>query len=158
MTAKWAPVFAEIDNRFKVEPAPAMEIICDAPKLRRVIENLLSNAAKFTKGGRILLTASIEAGTLTVVVENSGVGIAESEIEGLFETFGNSDQETASNYGDDVRLGLPLAHRYCRLMGGELSVTSKLGLGSRFILRVPVQLVADQTKMPGEKQRMGRAA
>ena len=158
LAAKWASVVAESGNRFKVEPAPATEIICDAPKLRRVIENLLSNAAKFTKGGCILLTASIEAGTLTVVVEDSGVGIAESEIEGLFETFGNSDQETASNYGDDVRLGLPLAHRYCRLMGGELSVKSKLGLGSRFILRVPVQLVADQIKMPSEKQTMGRAA
>jgi signal transduction histidine kinase len=117
----------------------------------------LSNAAKFTRGGRILLTASIEAGVLTVAVEDSGVGIAESEIEGLFETFGNSDQETASNYGDDVRLGLPLAHRYCRLMGGELSVKSKLGLGSRFVLSVPVQPV-DQAETATEKQRMERAA
>jgi signal transduction histidine kinase len=134
------------------------EVVCDAPKLRRVIENLLSNAAKFTKGGRILLTGSIAAGVLKVAVEDTGVGIAESEIEGLFDTFGNTDQETASNYGDDVRLGLPLAHRYCRLMGGELSVTSKLGLGSRFILSVPVQVVADQTKIPSDKQRMERAA
>jgi signal transduction histidine kinase len=100
------------------------------------------------------MAASIEANVLTVAVEDTGLGIAESQIEGLFETFGNSDQETASNYGDDVRLGLPLAHRYCRLMGGELSVKSKLGLGSRFILRIPVQLVADDAK----RLRMGRAA
>jgi signal transduction histidine kinase len=158
LAAKWAPVIAESGNKFKVEPAPVAEVVCDAPKLRRVIENLLSNAAKFTKGGRILLTGSIAAGVLKVAVEDTGVGIAESEIEGLFDTFGNTDQETASNYGDDVRLGLPLAHRYCRLMGGELSVTSKLGLGSRFILSVPVQVVADQTKIPSDKQRMERAA
>ena len=154
LAVKWGPTVAESGNKFKVEQAPAMEIICDAPKLRRVIENLLSNAAKFTKHGRILLAASVEAGVLTVAVEDTGVGIAESQIEGLFETFGNSHQETASNYGDDVRLGLPLAHRYCRLMGGELSVKSKLGLGSRFILRIPVQLVADDAKTV----RMGRAA
>jgi signal transduction histidine kinase len=154
LAVKWGPTVAESGNKFKVEPAPAMEIICDAPKLRRVIENLLSNAAKFTKDGRILMAASIEANVLTVAVEDTGLGIAESQIEGLFETFGNSDQETASNYGDDVRLGLPLAHRYCRLMGGELSVKSKLGLGSRFILRIPVQLVADDAK----RLRMGRAA
>jgi signal transduction histidine kinase len=154
LAVKWGRIVAESGNKFKVEPTPAMEIICDAPKLRRVIENLLSNAAKFTKDGRILLAASIEDSVLTVAIEDTGVGIAESQIERLFETFGNSDQETASNYGDDVRLGLPLAHRYCRLMGGELSVKSKLGLGSRFMLRIPVQLVADDAKT----LRMGRAA
>jgi signal transduction histidine kinase len=158
LATKWGPVVAETGNKFKVGPAPAMEIMCDAPKLRRVIENLLSNAAKFTKDGRIVLTATMDADMLTVAVEDSGTGIAESEIEGLFETFGNSDQETASNYGDDVRLGLPLAHRYCRLMGGELSVKSRLGIGSRFTLRIPVELAAAQGKTPSQKQAMGRAA
>jgi signal transduction histidine kinase len=154
LALKWGPAVAENNNKFKVEPPPAVEIICDVRKLGRVIENLLSNAAKFTKNGRILLAAWIGADVLTVAVEDTGSGIAEGQIEGLFETFGNSDQETASNYGDDVRLGLPLAHRYCRLMGGELSVKSKLGLGSRFVLRIPVQLVADEAKT----LRVGRAA
>jgi signal transduction histidine kinase len=158
LAAKWRPAVAENGNKFQVEPPPAMEVVCDVPKLRRVIENLLSNAAKFTKDGRVLFSASIGAAGLTVAVEDSGIGIADNQIEGLFETFGNSDQETASNYGDDVRLGLPLAHRYCRLMGGELSVRSRRGVGSRFTIRVPVELVADQFKARPRTPIVGRAA
>jgi len=158
LVAKWRPAVAENGNKFQVEPPPAVEVVCDAPKLRRVIENLLSNAAKFTKDGRVLFSASIGAAGLTVAVEDSGIGIADNQIEGLFETFGNSDQETASNYGDDVRLGLPLAHRYCRLMGGELSVRSRRGVGSRFTIRVPVALVADQVKTRRRTPIVGYAA
>jgi signal transduction histidine kinase len=158
LAARWRPEIVENGNKFQVEAPPAMEIVCDAPKLRRVIENLLSNAAKFTKDGRVLFTASVAAGALTVAVEDSGSGIAADQIERLFETFGNSGQETASSYGDDVRLGLPLAHRYCLLMGGELSVNSKLGSGSRFTVRIPVESLAGQTKRRPRAQIMGRAA
>ena len=105
---------------------------------------MLTNAAKFTKDGRITFSASVHDDLLMVSVEDTGVGIPKSQINGLFETFGNSENETASNYGDDVRLGLPLAHGYCRLMGGELTVQSKLGFGSRFTVRVPIQQVAEE--------------
>lgn len=70
----------------------------------------------------------------------------------------NSENETASNYGADVKLGLPLAHRYCRLMGGELSVQSKFGLGSRFTIQLPVQLMADGTRSSPGTELLTQAA
>lgn len=141
IAAKWGPMIVESGSELRVEPPAAVNIICDATKLRRVVENLLSNAAKFTKKGRITFSASMHEDVLAVSVEDTGVGISEHQIGRLFETFGNTENETASNYGADVRLGLPLAHRYCRLMGGELSVKSKFGFGSRFTMRLPVQVL-----------------
>ncbi len=138
--------FIDGANEFIVAPLQPTEVVCDATKIRRVIENLLSNAAKFTKNGSVAFSASVQDGILTVVVHDTGVGIPEHRIDTLFETFGNSENETASNYGDDVRLGLPLAHRYCRLMGGILTVESQLGVGSRFTVRLPVQVLSAQSQ------------
>jgi signal transduction histidine kinase len=139
IAAKWHAAVVDDGSELHVQVSAFGSILCDSAKLQRVIENLLSNAAKFTKNGRIDFTASMQDGVLLISVEDNGAGIAENRIEGLFETFRHSEEETASNYADDVRLGLPLAHRYCRLMGGELSVTSKLGSGSRFTIRLPVR-------------------
>jgi signal transduction histidine kinase len=146
---EFRPAMLEGGNEFYVDPAPMADIVCDWRKLQRVIRNLLSNAAKFTKSGRVTLTASLRDDVLIVSVEDTGVGIAENKIKTLFETFSSSDDETSSNYGDDVRLGLPLAHRYSRLMGGELSVESKIGVGSRFTLTLPVER-PDATGQPEE--------
>jgi signal transduction histidine kinase len=139
MVEKWRSAVVESGNEFCLDPPAAAEILCDTTKLRRVMDNLLSNAMKFTKNGRIIFSASARAGFLVMSVEDTGAGIAHNQIDRLFETFGNAENETASNYGEDVRLGLPLAQRYCRLMGGELSVESRLGFGSRFTVQVPVQ-------------------
>ena len=74
----------------------------------------------------------------------------------LFETFGRSEGETASKYGDEVRLGLPLAHRYCQLMGGKLSVQSELGLGSTVTITLPTQSrgLEERTDARVENQRL----
>jgi signal transduction histidine kinase len=74
-----------------------------------------------------------------VSIEDTGVGIAQSRMASLFETFGRSEDETASKYGDQVKLGLPLAYRYCNLLGGKLSVQSELGLGSTVTVTLPRQ-------------------
>ena len=76
----------------------------------------------------------------------------------MFETFGRSENETASNYGDDVRLGLPLAHRYCRLMGGELSVQSKLGAGSRFTIQLPIRPIDEKKQSVPRLELLTEAA
>jgi signal transduction histidine kinase len=75
---------------------------------------------------------------LVVSIEDTGIGISERQLRTIFDTFGNSEEETSSNYGGDVRLGLPLAHRYCSLIGGTLSVQSQVGVGSTFTVAVPV--------------------
>ena len=135
---KWRAAIGGGGNEFCVAAAPDVEIVCDVDKLQRVVGNLLSNAAKFTKNGAVTFSAALGDGQLTISVADTGPGIPENRIDRLFETFGNAEDETASNYGDDVRLGLPLAQRYCRLMGGEVSVRSKLGAGSTFTIRIPL--------------------
>ncbi len=133
------PSIAAGGNELIVQPPPAGRIACDAQKLERVVEGLLSNAAKFTQNGRITVATSIQDSTCTLSIEDTGVGIGQERMANLFETMGTSDQETSSRYDDQVRLGLPLAYRYCRLMGGDLSVESRLGQGSKVIVTLPRQ-------------------
>jgi signal transduction histidine kinase len=137
LASNWRPSIENNGSRLQLVAPPSVEIACDEQKLRRVIDNLLSNAAKFTKDGRVTFAASIESGVLVISVADTGAGIADDELGKLFETFGSDGDETDSNYGDDVRLGLPLAYRYCRLMGAELSVRSELGVGSTFTVELP---------------------
>jgi signal transduction histidine kinase len=133
------PAIAASGNELIVQALPAGRMTCDMQKLERVVEGLLSNAAKFTRDGRITVSASIQFSTCTVSIEDTGVGIGPDRMESLFETMGTSDQETSSKYDDEVRLGLPLAYRYCRLMGGNLTVESRLGQGSKVTVSLPRQ-------------------
>ena len=157
IAAKWRSSIVG-SNEFVIEPPADREILIDVSKLRRVIEDLLSNAVKFTKNGRITFSASTQGDTLTISVEDNGAGISERQIGRLFETFDRSENETASNYGDDVRLGLPLAYRYCRLMGGELSIQSKLGAGSRFTIQLPIQPLVETKQSVPELELLTEAA
>jgi signal transduction histidine kinase len=139
LVSRCQPSIAASGNQLIVQPPGAGRIACDWQRLQRVVEGLLSNAAKFTQNGRITMSASMRDDSWVLSIEDTGVGIAESRMASLFETFGSSEDETASKYGDEVRLGLPLAYRYCRLMGGELSVRSKPGQGSTVTVSLPRQ-------------------
>ena len=139
LVSRSRPLIIASGNKLLVQLPPAGRITCDWQKLRRVVEGLLSNAAKFTSNGRITLAASMRDDSWVVSIEDTGVGIAQAQMASLFETFGRSEDETASKYGDEVRLGLPLAYRYCQLMGGKLSVQSELGLGSTVTVTLPMQ-------------------
>ena len=131
------PSIAAGGNELVVKALPGGGIACDKQKLARIVEGLLSNAAKFTQNGRITVSASIEDSTWSVSIEDTGVGLAQDRMENLFETRGTSDEETTSKYDDEVRLGLPLAYRYCRLMGGNLSVQSRPGQGCKVTVSLP---------------------
>ena len=131
------PSIVASGNELVVRPPPAGQIVCDSQKVLSVVAGLVSNAAKFTENGRITLSASMRDDSWSVSIEDTGVGIAQERMANLFETFNNSEGETASKYVDEVRLGLPLAYRYCKLMGGNLSVHSKLGVGSTVTVTLP---------------------
>jgi signal transduction histidine kinase len=133
------PAIIASGNALIEQPPPAGRIVCDPQKLQRVVEGLLSNATKFTKNGRITVSASMQDDAWIISIEDTGVGIAQARMGTLFETFGRSDDETASKYVDEVGLGLPLAYRYCQLMGGNLSVQSKLGVGTTVAVTLPMQ-------------------
>lgn len=131
------PSVAAHGNELVVSALPDVRITCDKQKLERIVEGLLSNAAKFTHNGRITVSATIQDKTWSMSVEDTGLGIAPERMDSLFETMGTSDDETSSKYDDEVRLGLPLAFRYCRLMGGDLAVQSRLGQGCKVIVSLP---------------------
>lgn len=145
-------------NELCVQPIPAGRIACDVQKLRRVVEGLLSNASKFTKSGRITLSVALRNDAWLMTIVDTGVGIAPSQMASLFETFGRSEDETASKYGDEVRLGLPLAYRYCKLMGGDLSVHSEVGIGSTVTVTLPKQLPHAELRQDARPQIQMQAA
>jgi GAF domain-containing protein len=117
----------------------------DLTKVRQTLFNLLSNASKFTDHGTIGLTVEREPGTdgdwLTFAVSDTGIGMTEEQLERLFEAFSQAEASTRSKYGG-TGLGLAISRHFCRMMGGDLTVTSVYGEGSTFTVRLPAVVSA----------------
>jgi signal transduction histidine kinase len=109
----------------------------DPERLQQILLNLLSNAIKFTAGGgEVIVSCEARAETVDVCVTDTGVGIPQDKLEQIFEPFVQLDRgQTPSNAG--TGLGLAISRDLARAMGGELTATSKLETGSRFILSLP---------------------
>lgn len=117
----------------------------DASRLRQVILNLLSNAAKFTpKGGHITLKAKGKDGFLIVEVQDTGPGIAEEEHQRLFEPYHRLESDRDSTTG--LGLGLALCRTLVELHGGHIWVESRIGEGSTFGFSVPLEAANQQAK------------
>ncbi len=125
----------------------------DQAKVQQILANLLSNAVKFTpEGGRVEVVARIDPETVAedflLEVIDTGVGIAAEEQQAIFEKF---RQGRVFQQGDDAMtrefsgtgLGLSIVRELCRLLGGDVTVESQLGRGSRFTVRLPLRLSAD---------------
>jgi signal transduction histidine kinase len=109
----------------------------DQTKVRQALFNLLSNASKFTERGMISLTVQRESDDwLTFAVSDTGIGMTEEQLGRLFEAFSQAEASTRSQYGG-TGLGLAISRHFCRLMGGDLTVTSTYGQGSTFTVRLP---------------------
>ncbi|MBK8428392.1 MAG: response regulator [Lewinellaceae bacterium] len=110
----------------------------DPERFLQIIHNLLSNAIKFTpSGGKVLLRADLKDKWLHITVTDSGAGIPAEELPNLFERFFQAkNQEHAKAGGTGI--GLSLTHELVKAMGGEISVDSKVGVGSTFLVKLPV--------------------
>jgi signal transduction histidine kinase len=117
----------------------------DAVKFRQILLNLLSNAAKFTSNGRIVVSALRRAGDdgdeIEVSVADSGIGMTPDEILRLFKRFSQASADTEKRFGGSG-LGLSICASFCTLMGGAIKVDSAVGKGSRFTAVIPVRLPA----------------
>jgi PAS domain S-box-containing protein len=126
----------------------------DGQRLRQVLLNLVSNAVKFTSAGRVTVAAGVTPGSdggvlLRVEVADTGIGIESSRLDEVFEPFTQADASTTRNYGG-TGLGLAIARELVELMGGVIGAESKLGVGSRFWIELPLG-----SAMGGDGDRRG---
>jgi len=133
--------------RLEVEPELPPFVLIDGLRLRQIVLNLLGNAAKFTEQG----TISIEGrrgwhngrANIEIAVADTGIGIAIDRQAAIFEQFVQAEESTARRFGG-TGLGLAISSQLAQLMGGSLVLESEEGKGTRFTLRVPLEL-ADGT-------------
>jgi signal transduction histidine kinase len=118
----------------------------DRVKVQQILNNLISNAIKFTpEGGRVLLEAGVEGAYMVLSVRDTGVGIAPEEQELVFEKFRQAGTLMTREHGG-TGLGLSIVRELSKLLGGEVTLQSELGRGSTFVVRLPLAL-SDQTRL-----------
>jgi signal transduction histidine kinase len=133
-------------NRLSVDyPRDLGSLMVDPMRLRQILLNLLSNACKFTERGQVSLKvrrATLDGGSwIEFAVADTGIGMTSEQRAKLFEEFSQAEATTARRYGG-TGLGLAITRKLCRMMGGDVTVTSELGKGSVFIIRLPAGTVA----------------
>jgi signal transduction histidine kinase len=118
--------------------AEAATVASDGALLRRMLFHLLGNAFKFTAEGevRLAIRPAEEAGAVLLVVSDTGVGIPPEKIASVFELFSQGDGSTTRRYSG-LGMGLTLVQRCVRLLGGDVEVDSRPGVGSEFRVRLP---------------------
>jgi signal transduction histidine kinase/CheY-like chemotaxis protein/purine-cytosine permease-like protein len=113
----------------------------DEKRLRQILLNLLSNAVKFTRAGEVRFSLRFRNDVAEFVVQDSGVGIAESDLERIFMPFERIETPSGP-WAPGTGLGLTITKLLTELMGGEISVSSRLGEGSRFVVRLHLPVAA----------------
>jgi PAS domain S-box-containing protein len=118
----------------------------DGLKLKQCLLNLVSNATKFSRDGRIEIAieavGDLDAGELVIAVRDEGIGMSPEQTAKVFQPFEQADVTTTKRYGG-TGLGLTITNRLVHLLGGRIEVTSALGKGSTFTIRLPVETDAD---------------
>ncbi len=143
-------------NTLTLDLAPDLGAMhSDVTKVRQILLNLLSNAAKFTEGGNITLSAERRSGRggkdwLAFRVSDSGIGMTEEQLAKLFQRFQQADASTTRRFGG-TGLGLSITKAFSAMLGGEVDVESTPGQGSAFTVRLP-STIAEPDAAEGEAQ------
>ena len=141
------PILQKNGNTFRLEePAEIPPLYTDALKLKQVLLNLLSNACKFTQNGQVTLRVSYLAlekmeKLIKFEIIDTGIGMTPEQQKKVFEPFTQADASTARRFGG-TGLGLTICDRFCRLLGGRLTLQSQMGQGSTFALTIPMKMRA----------------
>ena len=162
----FAPQAEDKGLRFRVETAPDLPavIVTDGARLQQILRNLLSNAVKFTDSGEVVLrmepvrpgtvhgvpTLDAARSVVAFVVRDTGIGIAEGKLSVIFEAFQQADGTTSRKYGG-TGLGLSISKELARILGGTITVSSRVGEGSEFTLFLPTETpTAPAAPRPGD--------
>jgi signal transduction histidine kinase/ActR/RegA family two-component response regulator len=134
------------------------KVVGDPHRITQVLNNLISNAIKFTHSGTIIVEYDLVTVdpllSLNVVVTDTGIGVSDAALPHLFDSFSQADMSTTRNFGG-TGLGLAITKQLCELMGGGITAQSKLGKGSTFQFSVRLAFpdpIATQEDMPGVTQ------
>jgi PAS domain S-box-containing protein len=134
-------VVSDKNNTFIVEQGDDLGVIRSDPmKVRQMLFNLLSNAAKFTENGVVTLTATRTPEDIVFNVSDTGIGMTREQLSRLFQPFVQADNSTTRRYGG-TGLGLTITRRFAELLGGTIEVDSEPGVGTTFSVRLPLQPV-----------------
>lgn len=138
-----APLIESRRHALEVDfPVSPVWLHGDAARLEQVIVNLLTNAAKYTpEGGQIWLSGQAEEANVLLKVRDTGVGIGEDLLPRVFDFFSQAERSLDRADGG-LGIGLSLVKRLVELHGGTVTVTSTVGKGSEFVLRLPVMLAS----------------
>jgi signal transduction histidine kinase/ActR/RegA family two-component response regulator len=152
-------------NLLSQNAAPSVELTClidpdfpalvlgDPTRVRQIVSNLLSNALKFTRVGRVDVRLTQHDGTVRIEVCDTGIGIAQDAQAKIFEPFTQAEAAITRQFGG-TGLGLTLTHNLCGAMRGELSIESRRGIGSRFRVDLPLPAHAPAPVLPPLKGRV----
>lgn len=145
MTTTIHPLIQEKDNELVVQSDEPVGIIhSDMTKMRQIVFNLLSNAAKFTENGTITIHVATEhigeKDWIEVAVSDTGIGMTPEQVASVFDEFTQADSSTTRKYGG-TGLGLPISRHFAQMMGGDISVSSEPGQGSTFKVRLPSRVI-----------------
>ena len=153
------PMMEKNGNTLVVDCASDLGTIhADPSKVRQVLLNLLSNAAKFTDQGMITLEISreekskltssnqqINSSFIIFRVTDTGIGMTSNQLKHIFKAFTQADASTTRRYGG-TGLGLTISRHFCQMMGGKITASSQLGQGSTFTVRLPARVMGGKTK------------
>jgi signal transduction histidine kinase len=129
------PLIETGGNTLAVSAQGLPEAIGDPTRVRQCLFNLVSNAGKFTQNGVVSVEASVDGNMLTFTVKDTGIGMTDAQMAHVFEPFAQADESTTRRFGG-TGLGLAITRKLARIMGGDSSVTSRMGIGSTFTLSI----------------------
>jgi len=157
--APLAPLVEKTRNRLVIEVDDDVgELTADETKVRQMLFNLLSNAAKFTEDGTVTLRASsygTGARRMLLAVSDTGIGMTPEQTARIFGEFTQADSSTTRKYGG-TGLGLSISKKFCEMMGGEMTVESEPGKGTTFLVDLPVVVAETPVPPPARKPSTSR--
>jgi CheY-like chemotaxis protein/anti-sigma regulatory factor (Ser/Thr protein kinase) len=140
-----------------VGPDTPERVVCDETRLLQVLVNLLGNAAKYNRpGGKARLECTAAGGELHFSVSDTGLGMTPEQLAHLYEPFNRLGRETGRIEGTGI--GLVITHHLVGLMHGRLEATSEPGMGTRFVVVLPLARVADDTGLSSAVQPLAALA
>jgi len=157
VTASAGPAADRKGLRLALDVPPGVHLRTDRVKVERILQNLVSNAVKFTERGGVEVSFRGDGADAIFAVSDTGIGIPPEHRSAIFEEFfqvANVERDRAKGFG----LGLTIARRLARQLGGDLTVASEVGRSSRFTLSLPGSIDPEAPSEPAPAGREGRAS